>query len=311
MSESRPPSGHLVSLEYLRVLAAFGIVWFHMRTEWDKSIGYAGLYAFALISVFLACGSVKRKEFKSYARDRYIRLLLPWLFWSVFYVVFRLLLGSSLSLRSAGDVLRPEMLLGGGHVVLWYLFFMYVVTMVQYGFLKSTTNFSRAWLSVICFAFSIGLIGGIPLVVEGDRLSYPFAQWFGIAPAILLGLGVGVLFEVPDVRFRQVGLMVMCLVLASILLVKSKHGIDLGVLSLCLGFWGFTGSLIMQLPQSRKIEYLSGLTLGIYVLHPCTMKVLELTAPRMPFPLDVMVVFASTAVLVAILRRFTLIRRFL
>jgi hypothetical protein len=46
-------SGHLPWFDVLRVLSSFGIVAFHLGTDWTKKIGYTGLNVFLLMMFIL------------------------------------------------------------------------------------------------------------------------------------------------------------------------------------------------------------------------------------------------------------------
>jgi len=297
------------SLEYLRDVSAFGVVWFHMRDEWDRSIGYAGLFAFAMITTFLACSSAKRHPLGKYARDRFQRLIVPWIFWSIFYIALRSALSAQLKLRSTGDVLEPAMLLGGGHTVLWYLSFMYLVSMLVFGLVAITSRYSRLGLSIFYLAISVCIVTLVPKLWASTALSYPFAQWLGVAPAVFIGLAAASAVEIQSERVRFKTLLAIAITIVASTIYQSRLGLESGTISLCLGALGFILSLLIKLPESRLINGLSALTLGIYVLHPCIVKLVELSSVKMPFPFDVTLVFALSALCTAALRYSKLLRR--
>jgi len=310
MHHSQSGSNQVASFEYLRVISAFGIVWFHMGDVWGKKVAYAGLFSFTMLTVYLACGSVKRRGFSEYARERFRRLMVPWFFWSVFYITLRLALSAQLPVRSAGEAFDLSMILGGGHTVLWYLSFMYLVSLAIYGIGVIGRGLSSLSRSVIFLLATVTFILLRSAMPGGLSTSYPFSQWMAVTPAVLFGLasasaseiesGVGRRYVFGGMFLLSVAGMALCL----------WSGSDLGGFSLGLGAFAFLLCLVIQLPEAPKVKVASGLTLGIYVLHPCVSKLLEVLHWRMPFPLDVVVVFCLSALGVLVLQKSQWMRRF-
>lgn len=308
MTKTDPRPHSLVSLDYLRVISAFGVVWFHMRIEWDRNIGYAGLFAFAMVASFLAWRSASHRDFLGFARGRFERLIVPWIFWSIFYVLLRTSLSGRITIRPIGEVLNLGMILGGGHIVLWYLSFMFLVSIAIFAIESVTAKVSRFSLSLFFSLTSLFIVSVMP-VIGAESLSYPFAQWLAILPAVLWGLSVGSALDIPSKQTQLLSFLFISLVVTGSTVYRFWSTLDLGAVSLCLGVLLSISCILVQLPHSPIVKWLSGLTLGVYVLHPCVSKLIEISTFHVPFPLDVTVVFGLSILCAAALSRVSVLRR--
>jgi surface polysaccharide O-acyltransferase-like enzyme len=106
-------------VDYCRLVAAFGIVWFHTEAPGYR-VAYTGLPFFL---VLLALPS------RMSLADRARRLLLPLLIWSVVYALFR-----AWNAAEQGQALfgwwKPWMPLVGTSIHLWFLPFAFLVALV-------------------------------------------------------------------------------------------------------------------------------------------------------------------------------------
>ena len=82
----RPSTQRNDSLELLRSVSAFGIVWFHIVDAPARDIGYTGLVVFVLLSVALSQTSTSAVNLRQFALRRFRRLAPPWAFWCVIYL---------------------------------------------------------------------------------------------------------------------------------------------------------------------------------------------------------------------------------
>lgn len=112
------------TLDYARLLAAFGIVLFHANAP-GHAIGYAALPFFLMLLLCLAWPAAQRDDFGRYVCNRATRLLVPFAVWSGIFGLLKLaevlLTGVSL-----GSEFKPSMLLTGPAIHLWFLPFAYV-----------------------------------------------------------------------------------------------------------------------------------------------------------------------------------------
>lgn len=111
------------TIELLRVVAACGVIWFHMETTPFKSVGYSGLVFFLIVSVVFQMGAAERGLWHGFFRRRASRLLVPWAAWFVIYGLLNLVKGKVLFPYSSGIV--PD-ILAGPWIGLWYLPFSFI-----------------------------------------------------------------------------------------------------------------------------------------------------------------------------------------
>lgn len=73
-------------IEIIRIICAFGIVWFH-TSEIGKDIAYSALSIFIIISMYFSSKTTLKNIT---ILNRAKRLLIPWMFWFLFYGVINI-----------------------------------------------------------------------------------------------------------------------------------------------------------------------------------------------------------------------------
>jgi surface polysaccharide O-acyltransferase-like enzyme len=150
-------------VDYCRLLAAFGILWFHTETT-----GYrVGYIAVPFFLVLLSLPS------RSGLADRARRLLWPFLIWSVIYALARI----APALHSGGDLFawwRPSMIFTGTSTHLWFLPFAFLVAVVA-------PVLRGSGLALVAPVLGAGF-----LALVGEPAIPPLYQWsFGLIPALV------------------------------------------------------------------------------------------------------------------------------
>jgi peptidoglycan/LPS O-acetylase OafA/YrhL len=259
------------SVEWLRFFAALGIVWFHTNGAWGRSIGYAGLPIFLLVFCSLIVINFKEIGFTGFLRRRTVRLLIPWVFWSIVYGFVRVIKfywfpKTSLSLFSSCDFLV------GGSMHLWYLPFAFLVSLILFMLCRYTTQSNHIYLSFsFAFFLSIGCLYLCSYIMKNYSIKVPFVQWLFVLPSIPMGyfLGSTVRFVKPPFRLVLLSLLLaaVCLVCLSLfwlgnmeLVVPYGIGVFLTVLAYNIPF-----------PFAETSRRLGSLTYGIYLIHPLVM----------------------------------------
>jgi hypothetical protein len=161
--------GRNQNIEIVRIIAAFGIVLFHSRAT-GSDLGYSGLVAFTILSTFFAgTGTAKLAK----------RVLVPWVFWSVFYAGWRF--AADGSMFHAG--LTPlESILFGTH--LWFLPFIFVIN-AALGQIKSRH------LPLICAIAGSALLAATPWWRDFQlQFNPPVVQYLHALPAALIGVAL-------------------------------------------------------------------------------------------------------------------------
>jgi hypothetical protein len=219
------------SIEAVRILAAFGIVLFHSGAA-GSELGYSGLVVFtALATYFAGSGAAKLAR----------RVLVPWAFWTVFYLGWRFAADGSPFHEGLSPVAS---VLYGTH--LWFLPFIFAVNLAL--------SFATArWVPLACGIGAFALLAASPWWRELQLASgAPVTQFLHAIPAALLG-----------VAFRQrVGMAVSAAGLV-VCLLWSVPGV-----SLPYAVGGFAVLVAMLLPRLPwNIEAVSACMMGVYLVH--------------------------------------------
>lgn len=224
------------TIELVRICAALGIVVFHSGAT-GAELGYSGLIAFTIFATYFA-GSDIGKLAK--------RVLVPWAFWSVFYLGWRFVADGSPfhAARGEGAMSPLASILYGTH--LWFLPFIFVANAVTGAMNWKSTPIICAVLAFLLLAFTPEWRA---LQLETTP---PVTQYLHALPAALLG-----------VAFRD------------------RAGLAIGGVGLLVAVWwrvsGISlpyavggGAVIAALLLPRlpiKVEGVSGCMMGVYLVH--------------------------------------------
>ncbi len=296
--------GRMWSFEYLRILAAFGIVWFHNGAAPLHWLGLAGLPVFLLISFSLLARTVPDAPLAVFATARARRVLLPWLFWSAVYLV----LGLLRQWRHGTPFFEPWMVLTGFSLHLWYLPYLFAVSAVLYWVrLMSPAADGPAGVAV-CAALAMAILTANAVWLSGMP---PFDQWLTAVPMTLFGHALGriALIHVDQTRRSAVAavLAMVTAACAARLFIPGGYGQDAVVAWLGLTLFVAVGAL--PLPASAAVRLLAPLTLGIYLIHPLVMDMFSRLIGESGSPLRVVLVFCASAAVVNGMKKLPMMRR--
>ena len=277
---SLPPADRIISVDRLRILAAFGIVWFHTTGAPGRQIAYAGLPIFLLIFFSLLVKKNHAGTTKRFLRRRWERLLKPWIFWSVVYGLCKLLNAVRTADTGVLDgMLSPAGLLAGTHIHLWYLPYAFVTGLVVFGLDHSV---SKTW-SIGAILVSVG-VAILTLIVcaihlETGRTPAPLAQWeFGLA-ALPLGFALGRCHYLPTIRSQRLFFLLMCLVISATCLLLTTWGYGELAVPYGLGFALVCGAYVWPGRADVLTLAIAPLTFGVYLIHPLVAHVLGRLLP--------------------------------
>ena len=171
------------SLDYAKLIAACGIVWFHTHAP-GAAYGYAGLGFFVILLVLFTTPATLRLGFAAFARSRAIRLLGPWLACCVFYGALKL---AEIWVTPAtfATEFAPFMWLTGPALHLWFLPFAFVAGLGLYPLLRGVVRMSQ--LARLPLVAGFGLLGLLALAWD-PALPAPLAQWAYALPALCFAL---------------------------------------------------------------------------------------------------------------------------
>lgn len=285
------------AIEWVRVAAACGVVWYHIKDGPFKALGHGGLVCFVLISVvFLAMGSEKA-AFGPYLGKRVERILPPWLFWLAFYGIFNLVKGKEF-LPSSESVAAG--ILSGTWVGLWYLPFILLISPLVFGLAAATAGLHPAARAAGFFLTGIVVLFFSPQVGASWKGLEPWGQWHHALASIPLGLAMhAVLKTSGGTRVILMGTLVIVTEAVCVWMMRIDSATAVpyavGIPLVGLGFLVPSG-----LPAA--VTKLGGLCLGVYVMHSAVLSFLKLVPVVGNSPLSlwvgaVAVTFAATALM--------------
>ena len=263
-------SERIVNIERLRFLAAFGIVLFHTlgdRHVFTKTIGYSGLPVFLIVFSFLLIINQKEISFFEFTQKRFQRLIIPWLFWCIVYAAF-FLLKQYYQQRVLQWSFHWNTIMMGTSIHLWYLPYAFFMSLVIFWIKKIDVG---GYTLHLTWVFTLLLIPSFILFsrwIDNDMLPSPLPQWlFGI-PAILIGMILGIIYNMEKVCTRQLvltGFWGSLLLLFIFLYWKNLHSmlIPYSVAALLSSL-----ALFCRGHEDRLSLKLASLTFGIYLIHP-------------------------------------------
>jgi peptidoglycan/LPS O-acetylase OafA/YrhL len=284
----KSPSRRLDAIEWLRVLAACGVVWFHLPLGPWKEFGHAGLVAFILISVIFQAKGAEKESFGLYMQKKVGRVIPPWLAWFAIYGLINLLTGKEVFPYSSGIAAD---LLTGPWVGLWYLPFFMVSSVLVYG-LWAVFGKTNPWVEiVICLGFGMGLLMLLPRIQGCFSLGTPWAQWLHASPALPIGMGVHGLLKLP-LKARTLAVMGFLTAMTCLMVAFAADYWNLSInygLAVLLVVPGF----LLRARLWDGVTRLGSLCLGVYLIHPVVMSCMK----KIPAAGDgALAVFAGTLV---------------
>jgi len=254
--------GRNATIDYARLLAAFGIVIFHAKGP-GAQIGYAALPFFLMLLVVTASPGARRSDFRPYATARAGRLLRPWLIWSGIYGALKL--GEVIVV---GIPFRTEfsswMLLTGPALHLWFLPFALVTSLAIHPIIRWQTNETRR--AVLLVILAVSTLFALGLWEQFPTLPIPITQWLYALPAVLLGLAIAVCSERP---LWQIAFSI------AVCAVAFGLGWTSNLSQAALAAAGLIFCLNWRVPTSWLSRWMASVSLGVYLAHPLVLSILQ------------------------------------
>ncbi|MEM6854589.1 MAG: acyltransferase family protein, partial [Planctomycetota bacterium] len=123
-------------LDGLRIVAMMDIVSIHVTGHY--LLWGMGLPVFIIVAVALGLRKPELPEWsglRGAARKRAVRVLMPWVVWTVFFALNRMFWAGVDSEKTIAGLFYPWMLLGGTSMHLWFLPFIFVAELAVLGLL--------------------------------------------------------------------------------------------------------------------------------------------------------------------------------
>lgn len=254
------------TLEYARLLAAFGIVFFHVGAP-GAGIGYAALPFFLLLLVVLAFPGAQRQTLFAYLHGRAQRLLMPWLIWSAVYAALKL---AEVSVTGAPlrSEFSPGMVLTGPALHLWFLPFAFATCLALYPLAQLARRSHPESLALLLAGAGVAIL----LVRQELSLPVPFAQWLYALPTVCAGCALALVWgRMPA----------MLGILGGFVIVALLSGAHTGLLQIVLAGSALILCVLCPLPATAFAQRAGTLSLGVYLAHPLILSVLTRTT-RLP-----------------------------
>ena len=263
---------YLPLLDLLRLVAGLSVVHHHMTKGLLFGVGL-GLPLFLVLFFALAAISKKQEGLSGMLRRKGGDLIIPWLRWSVFYV---LLLVVTDGVRGGGPTERLEMamLWTGGHPALWFLPFAAAALLPAHALGRLLRDVPRPPAVLILIVCAFAATAAAQVVLR-HGIPDPWTSWVRASPAIPWGLAVGTACRA-DSPGRRRGLLTLISASAALgffAFPEVAHPNDLprrmaiAVPLVCLGFT-YRGAL------PGAVRRLAVLSFGVYLVHPFVGKVL-------------------------------------
>jgi peptidoglycan/LPS O-acetylase OafA/YrhL len=307
-----PALERIASMDALRVLAALGIIWFHVDKAPWRQIGYAGLPVFLLLFYSLVVRQGQTYTTRQFLTRRWHRLVKPWLFWSVLYGLCRLakaLPGADWG--SLSDMVSLGTLVTGTYIHLWYLPYAFVSGFVLYELNVRTWNRNHAVVALGATVVAAAALTAYAWGVLTWSVTPPLAQWqFGLA-ALPLGFAIGRCLVIPSRETRNVLLSAIALVTVVLYVVLSARGRAEPVLPYTLAVVLVCLACLWQVRAHTLTTALASLTFGVYLIHPVVAYALRQMLTADGYGVAPVVLTACLSGLITWGLRQTPVRRFL
>lgn len=257
-------------VELLRIISAFGIVWFHSGYDFGRDVAYAGLIVFLVFSAYFASKSTKDHSI----RERVTRLLIPCALWSVLYASLDFVRGQPIF---PSDYSVFSKILSTPSIHLWYLPFVFFWVVI----IDKIKSLNPRAVATAAATMASVLLVSAPIWRQWSYSS-PLGQYMHATPAVLIGIFLASYTHLTVVQKHSVLGLVILSTAASLILnisgVSSTYAL------------GICTTLILLkdediLPTSSVIIGLSKLTFGIFLVHPLILFVfrhLGMSSPLLP-----------------------------
>ena len=237
------------------------------------------------ISVAFSAIDYKHKNLISIFTSKFQRLGIPWLFWSIIYILAKC--GKALWQRNPQIFeFQPYMLLTGVSVHLWYLPFALVITiLIDYASRKEILPVKRGMV-FFYILLSILLFVACSFLIRITMGIVPLSQWVFIIPAIPIGM---VLASTSMGKRNSFFILLVFFALMAITsYILSIKGYDGLIIPYLVGTAGCIVAWTIRSRNNRSINRLSKLSFGIYLIHPMLLAALHIRYPNLS---DIVLVF--------------------
>lgn len=258
-------AARLANVERLRVLAMLEIVRYHDHNDRLVLVGGLGLPTFLLLTNLFNCTLTHKRGPDKFMADKRQRLVVPWIFWSLFYGVF-LAISAYRHHEPLSEVFSWNMILAGTSSHLWFVPFAFASAGAVAAAQHLTRNLPDRATGNVALAIGAVVLIGLGLLPEREYIA-PIPQWLLSTPSAFLGFALGRLVLADGPQFR----------------LKTALPIAVGALAMSLYCGLFFPNFLMQRYSTSILlvlaallvhgkpepvsTFLSPLLFGIYLAH--------------------------------------------
>lgn len=266
------------SVELVRILSAFGIVWFH-TSGIAKDVAYSGLIVFLIVSMYFpTVAGTAGWSWTAKAK----RILVPWGAWFFLYGLINLWMGKQFVAMGDGVV---SALLAGPQGHLWYMPFIFAMQVLLYVLMRALSPRRLA------YACALGVMSVFLLASHWRTwvLPMPYPQYAHAFSGILIGIFLGSCASLSS----NVRIVLMATILMAAVSTLSERGVGVPYVI------GFIVASVALLPTWRLESWthmqttVANCTLGIYFSHPLLHSILQKSGLKDFLWTPVLVFFAS------------------
>lgn len=298
----------LANVERLRLLAMYEIVAFHVSEQRLPVVAGLGLPAFLLLNNAFNCTLSERMGTRGFLRTKVGRLLVPWLLWSVIYLVVQLVERYRHD-EPLTEGFTPWILIGGTYDHLWFVPFSLFGSLLIAWVQARTSKLSHGWMGLGALLLGAAVTASNALVLGSGAVEWPLLQWTFALPAVPLGFGLGRLLLATDAALRRrlawiaSGVALVCVVFGLMFVEGSppdwdtvrRYSVSLALVGLAIVWPG---------PSDPVSQRVAPLLFGVYLSHPLLLRLYQ--AAHLPVPptaVLALLMFAASALLVRVLQR--------
>lgn len=257
-------------VELLRVISAFGIVWFHSGYDFARDIAYAGLIVFLVFSAYFTLKSARDHS----VWERVTRLLVPCVLWSFLFASLDFVRDQPVF---PSDYSVFSKILATPSIHLWYLPYVFFWVVI----IDRIKNLNPRAVAITAATMASVLLVSAPIWRQWSYIS-PLGQYMHATPAVLIGIFMASYAHLTTVQ----KLSVLGLVILS---TGATLALNISGVSSTYAL-GICATIILLkdqdiFPKSSVIFSLSKLTFGIFLVHPLMLFVFRhigISSPLLP-----------------------------
>ncbi|OQW42740.1 MAG: hypothetical protein A4S08_11215 [Proteobacteria bacterium SG_bin4] len=244
---------------------------------------------FVMISGALLLDTTKMEDLKSFYIKRLSKIMIPIMFWTVFFLLW-VVLKKSLKgeIIEAGDITN-RLLSGAPYFHLWFLYMIFFLYLFTPFFRKIISNSSRFEILVlILFTFIISALNAFIAKFELSQSSL-FINWFlTYIPYFFLGyfIRTGQIHFKKPILWIVFSLSVFSTAMGCYFVTKNQgldaglyfyHYLSITVIPMSIAIFCLLKSWTKPIYNVQLTNKISSLTLGIYLIHPIFLEIIQYT----------------------------------